>query len=161
MVGALSYSPWELTPFLELPYCTQGQTPVPRNGPGPSLTVGPEALVTPSSQDPVRAQGTIMTFEPTLLGLFFGTVAQSQEFYCLWYWLEPLATSCPQAYWLGSYGASKEPSLRKWALALTFLEDWAAAQLTAAEGLAPVPDVLCLVSSITLPSCCLLGWSCL
>lgn len=109
MVGALSYSPWELTLFLELPYCTQGQTPVPRNGPGPSLRLfGPEALVTPSSQDPVGAQGTIMTFERPLLGLFFGTLTQSQ-FYCLCYWLEGPATCCPQAYWLGSYGAPKEP----------------------------------------------------
>lgn len=52
-------------------------------------------------------------------------------------------------------------SLRKWALALMFLEDGEAAMLTAAEGLAPVPDMLCLMSPITLPSCCLLGWSCL
>lgn len=87
----------------------------------------PEALVTPSSQDPVGAQDTIMTFEPTLLALFFGTVAQSQEFNCLWHWLEPLAASCPQAYWLSSYGAPKEPWLR-WALAPTFVEDWAAAR---------------------------------
>lgn len=34
---------------------------------------------------------------------------------------------------------------------LTFLEDWAAARLTAAEGLAPKPDMLCLMSPITLP----------
>lgn len=54
-------------------------------------------------------QGTILTFEPTLLGLFFGTTTHSLEFYCLWYWLELLASCSPQAYWLGSYGAPKDP----------------------------------------------------
>lgn len=54
-------------------------------------------------------QGTILTFEATLLGLLFGTTTHSLEFYCLWYWLELLASCSPQAYWLGSYGAPKDP----------------------------------------------------
>lgn len=33
-----------------------------------------------------------------------------------------------------------------------FLEDWTAAQLTAAKGLASVPDLLCLMSPIASPS---------
>lgn len=56
-------------------------------------------------------QGTILTFEPTLLGLFFATTVHSQVFYYLWYWLGPLATPtyCSQPYSLGSYGAPKDP----------------------------------------------------
>lgn len=55
---------------------------------------------------PAGAQSTILTFEPPLLGSFFGTTAHSQRVYYLWYWLEPLATS---TRWLGSYGGPEDP----------------------------------------------------
>lgn len=54
-------------------------------------------------------QGTILTFEATLLGLLFGTTTHSLAFNCLQYWLKLLASCSSQAYWLGSYGAPKDP----------------------------------------------------